>query len=58
MIYSLKEFLENIIYESLHPELKEIVAKPQWTGSYYDHGKKQNLLAKKIKELTSDIASF
>ena len=23
MIYSLKEFLENIIYESLHPELNK-----------------------------------
>jgi len=49
MIYSLKEFLENIIYESLHPELKAVVERPT-----SPHGtSKQTLLAKKIKELSS-----
>lgn len=49
MIYSLKEFLDNIIVESLHPELKDIVVK-----STTKHGtSKQSLLAKKIKDLTA-----
>jgi hypothetical protein len=49
MIYSLREFLDNIIYESLHPELQSIVT--QKTNPYGTS--KQAQLAKKIKELTS-----
>ena len=49
MIYSLREFLDNIIYESLHSELQSIVT--QKTNPYGTS--KQAQLAKKIKELTS-----
>ena len=49
MIYSLREFLENIIYESLHPELQSIVT--QKTNPYGTS--KQAQLTKKIKELTA-----
>lgn len=49
MIYSLREFIENIIIENLHPELKSIVTqqtKPFGTS-------KQTQLEKKVKELTN-----
>lgn len=49
MIYSFTQFLDNIIFESLHPELQSIVA--QQTRSYGTP--KQTQLAKKIKELTN-----
>ena len=49
MIYSLREFIENIIIESLHPELQAIVT--QKTNPYGTS--KQAQLAKKIKDLTS-----
>lgn len=48
-LYSFKEFLDNLVQESLHPELKEIASKS--VGAY---GKsKQSQLAKKIKDLTA-----
>jgi len=49
MIYSLREFIENIIIESLHPELQAIVT--QKTNPYGTS--KQAQLAKKIKDLTN-----
>jgi hypothetical protein len=49
MIYSLREFLENIIIENLHPELHAIVT--QKTAPYGTS--KQAQLAKKVKELTN-----
>jgi hypothetical protein len=49
MIYSLREFIENIIVENLHPELKSIVTQP--TKSFGTS--KQAQLAKKVKELTN-----
>ena len=47
MIYSLREFIENILLESLHPELHAIVTQPSKRGT-----SKQTELAKKVKELT------
>jgi len=49
MIYSLREFLDNLIYESLHPELQSIVT--QKTNPYGTS--KQAQLTKKIKELSA-----
>lgn len=45
MIISFKEFLDNLILESLHPELNIIATSRLKSGS------KQGLLSKKIKEL-------
>ena len=47
MIYSLREFIENILLESLHPELHAIVTQPSKRGTSI-----QTELAKKVKELT------
>ena len=33
MIYSLREFIENILLESLHPELHAIVTQPSKRGT-------------------------
>ena len=49
MIYSLREFLNNVIVENLHPELQAIVT--QKTNPYGTS--KQAQLTKKIKDLTS-----
>jgi hypothetical protein len=49
MIYSLKEFLDNIIVESLHPELEDIVVNSRTKPGT----SKLTLLAKKIKDLTA-----
>lgn len=46
MIYSLREFLESLIVEELHPELAQIVRSGQ------SHVNKKTLIAKKIRELT------
>lgn len=48
MLASFKEFIDNLIFEELHPELQSIAASK---GTYYQP--KQSLLAKKIKELIS-----
>lgn len=46
-VYSFKTFFDNLIVESLHPELQNIV-----TTGVASKRKKQQLLADKIKELT------
>ena len=46
-VYSFKTFFDNLIVESLHPELQNIVST-----SVNTRRKKQQLLADKIKELT------
>lgn len=48
MLASFKDFIENLIFEELHPELQEIAASK---GTFYRP--KQNLLANKIKELVN-----
>lgn len=47
MIATFTEFLENVIVESLHPELKALIEKPAGKLS------KQTALAVKIKDLTA-----
>lgn len=47
MMINFKDFLENVIVEELHPDLRSIVTS---SNSY---APKQSLLAKKIKQLTS-----
>ena len=47
MIANFKDFINNVIVESLHPELQQIITSPTTNKA------KQNLLANKIKNLTS-----
>ena len=47
MIANFKDFINNVIVESLHPELQQIITSPTTNEA------KQNLLANKIKNLTS-----
>lgn len=48
MITSFKEFIDNLVIESLHPELQSVVSEPT-AGKK----KKQTALVKKIKDITS-----
>lgn len=47
MILNFNDFIKNLVTEELHPEVQEIVK------SNITKGKKQDLLARKIKDLTS-----
>lgn len=48
MLATFKEFIDNLIFEELHPELQSIASSK---GTYYQP--KQSLLVKKIKELVN-----
>lgn len=47
MLVNFQDFISNIIIESLHPDLKTVITSSMGNRS------KQNLLSKKIKELTT-----